>query len=156
VQKTIQCQGEWEKSVCWFDSITHPVEIVTQAKNIVRRLSWNELLNFPGTTSLNLTGFLGTSWLSDTQIDMMVDILQEWMKTEKHTEGTTIEPLTFSQEITLVARGIKEPTSKYLLKLTDQIHMMNVGTLWFPIRVRNSHWVTGRVDLERHAFAFGK
>jgi hypothetical protein len=155
-QKSIQYQNEWRRSDRWLSSITHPAEVVSQAKGIVGRISWNEPLYLRGATSLDLMGFLGTPWLSDVQIDMMIDILNERMKTEEHAEGAAIESTVFSQEITLVARGSKKSMSKYLSRLANQIQGKHMKTLWFPIHINNSHWITGRVDFERRAFAFGE
>lgn len=155
-QESIRCQNEWRKSVRWLNSITCPGDIISRAKGVVGRLSWNEPLCLRGATSLDLTGFLGTRWLSDTQINMMIESLHKRMEAEEHTGGTIIESVVFSQEITLVARRLKEPTSKYLSRLAGRIRETQVKTLWFPIHVNNSHWIAGRVDFERCAFAFGK
>ena len=43
----------------------------------IRLLSWNQPLRLRGATSLDLVGFLGTSRLSDTQVDMMIGALHE-------------------------------------------------------------------------------
>ena len=129
VQKSIQYQGEWRTSVHWLDSMTHPVEIIAQVKIIVEKLSWNMPLCLRGATSLDIIGFLSTAWLSDTQIDMMVNTLQEWMKTIEYVTEVAVEPVLFSQEITLVTSRVKEPTSKYLLELADHIRRTHVKTL---------------------------
>jgi len=156
VEKLIEYRGKWEKSVHWLDSVTHPVEMIAQTKDIIGRISWNEPLCSRGATSIDLTGFLGVSWLSDTQIDMMIDTLQERMKAEEHTEGSIVETVAFSHEMVLVAGGMKEPTSKYLSRVTDHIRRTHAKILWFPIYVNDSHWITGRVDFQRRAFAFGE
>ena len=156
VQKLIQCQNEWRKSVRWLDSMTHPAEIITQVKGIVETLSWDEPLRSRGATSFDLTGFLGTPWLSDIQIDVMIETLHERMKAKESVEGVIIRSVVFAQEIVAVARGVKETASGYLSRLMDRIRRMYVKTLWFPIHVNNSHWIVGRVDFERRAFAFGE
>ena len=136
--------------------MTHPAEIITQVKGIIGRVSWDKPLRLGGATSLDLIGFLGTPWLSDTQVDMMIDTLLERMKVHEYIEGAIIKSVVFSQEIMLVARGKKEPTSRYLSMLMNQIQRTHIKTLWFPIHVNNSHWIAGRVDFERCAFAFGE
>ena len=156
VRRIAQGQRERKQSLRWLDSMTQPVVVVAQVKDIIGRLSWNGPLSLRGATSLDLAGFLGTSWLSGTQIDMMASVLQERVKTGRCTEEALIEPVAFSQEITSVANGAKLPTSKYLLRLTDRIKKSCVGTIWFPIHVNGSHWIAGRVDLEKHTFAFGE
>ena len=155
-QELIECQRKWRKSVEWLGLMTHPAETVARVTGIIGKIPWNEPLHLRGATSLDLTGFLGVSWLSDTQIDMMIDALQERMKAEKRTEGIMVETAVFSHEITLVAGGTKQPTSKYLSRLAGQIRTTHTKILWFPIYVNDSHWIAGRVDFERHAFAFGE
>lgn len=156
VEKLIQCQGKWRRSVRWLELMAHPAEIVARANDIVGRISWNKPLRSRGATSLDLTGFLSVSWLSDTQIDMMIDTLQERMKDEKHAEGTIVAPVAFAHEIVSVAGGMKKTTSKYLSRVADQVRETRAKILWFPIYVNTSHWITGRVDFERRTFAFGE
>lgn len=156
MKKTVQYQDEWRKSLHWLDSSTHPVEIMTQVKDVVEKLPWNQPLSLRGAASLDLTGFLGVSWLSDTQIDMMIDILWERLETSEHNKGVGIELAAFSQEMVSVANGAKPATSKYLSRLADHIKRTHMKTLWFPIHVNNSHWIAGCVDLEKRTFAFGE
>lgn len=156
VQELIESQNDWKRSIQWLDSLTHPMEIITQVKDMVLGLSWNQPLRLPGATSMDLTGFLGSLWLSDTQIDMMIGVLQERMKVKEYVEGTIIEPVALSQELVLVARGMKEPNSKYLSRLAGRIRRTDTKSLWFPIHVNGCHWIVGQVDFERHTFAFGE
>ena len=78
------------------------------------------------------------------------------MKTREHAEETVIESAPFSHEMVQVAKGAKQPTSKYLTRLVNHIKRTGAKQLWFPIHVNSSHWIAGRVDLERHTFAFGE
>ena len=78
------------------------------------------------------------------------------MKTGGHIKEAVIEPVAFSQEMISVANGVKSPTSKYLLRLTEQIKNTRTKTVWFPIHINNSHWIAGWADLENHTFAFGE
>ncbi|KAF9780748.1 hypothetical protein BJ322DRAFT_1011530 [Thelephora terrestris] len=154
-RKLAECQDQWRRSVRWLDSLTHPVELVACARSIVGRLSLNAPLRSRGATSLALAGFLGAAWLSDIQIDMMIDTLRERMRIEERAEEAIIESAVFSREIWLVSKGTKEPTSKFLSRVTDQIRGTHAKALWFPIYVDNCHWIAGRVDFERRTFAFG-
>ena len=77
-RKLVQCQDQWRRSVRWLDSLTdHPAEVVARPRSIIGRLSWNTPLCSRGANSLALAGFLGASWLSDIQINMMIDTLRE-------------------------------------------------------------------------------
>ena len=88
---------------------------------MVESLLWNKPPPLGGVTSLDLAGFLGMSWLSDTQVDMMLDVLQEWLNTSKHHKADVIESTIFSQEMTSIVNGVKQPASKYLSMLTNHI-----------------------------------
>ena len=83
MDKAVQCQGEWRKSLCWLGLTAHLAEIIEQVRDVVESLPWNQPLPLRGAASLDLAGFLGVSWHSDTQVDMMIDILQEQLKTSK-------------------------------------------------------------------------
>lgn len=156
VEKMIQHQKLWRQSVCWLGSITHPMDTVLQVKSLVGRLPWNHPLSSGGETTLKFAGFLGVSWLSDEQINMMVNVLQSRLDTEEHTECTLIEPLAFSWELRSVGKGWKElESSPYLLRLARRVED-GVTTIWFPMNVGEVHWIAGKVDFENHTFAYGE
>ena len=156
IQKAIKHQRRWRLSIQWLELIAHPESIVVQARSLIEKLPWNKPLHFGGASTLEFAGFLGASWLSDTQINMMVDILQNRMVIEEHTEGAHIEPLIFAWELIFVGNGSKDPlTSSYLLRLVDQIQA-GATAIWFPINVNKNHWIAGRVDFKNHTFAFGE
>jgi hypothetical protein len=117
----IEDQKQCKSSVCWLEMATHP-QGVAETKSLIERLPWNKPLHSGGTSTLQFAGFLGASWLSDIQINTMVSVLQDWMKTEKHTKRALVEPLTLAWELASVGDGWKEPsTSVYLSRLADEI-----------------------------------
>lgn len=155
-EKTIQHQKLWRSSVRWLELITHPKDVIMQAKNLIEKLPWNERLSSGGATTLELAGFLGASWLSDTQINMMVKVLRTRIETEDYTECALVEPIEFTWELESVSRGWTDPkSSPYLSRLAKRVQD-GVTAIWFPINVRGSHWIVGRVDFENHTFAFGE
>jgi hypothetical protein len=122
MQKMIEHQKLWRSSIHWLELITHPKDDVVQAWSLIGRLPWNEPLHSRGASTLEFAGFLGASWLSDTQIDMMVELLQNRMKTKGCLKGVLVEPLVFFWELVSVGNKLKEPlTSPYLSRLADQI-----------------------------------
>ena len=156
MQKVVGDQKRWQSSVRWLELATHPKDIVAQVKHLIKRLPWNKPLRSTGATTLEFAGFLGVSWLLDTQINLMVNVLQNRMKTEEHTKGVLIEPLTLSWELISVGKGWTEPlTSSYLSRLANQVQA-GITTIWFPINVNNNHWIVGRVDFKNHTFTFGE
>ena len=156
IQKTIEHQKLWNSSIHWLESITHPKDIVIQGRDLIKNLPWNQPLCSGGATTLEFAGFLGVSWLSDTQIDMMIKVLQNRMKTEEHTEGVLIEPLAFFWELRSIGKGWTDPlTSPYLSRLANQIQD-GITTIWFPMNINNNHWIAGRLDFEDCTFAFGE
>lgn len=156
MQKMIRNQKQWKASVRWLELMTHPQDTILQAKSFIKKLPWNEPLCSGGASTLEFTGFLGVSWLSDTQINMMVEALRNRMKTKEHTKKTLLEPLTLSWELASVGKGWnKSLASSYLSRLADEIQV-GITTIWFPINVNNVHWIAGKVDFENHTFEFGK
>jgi hypothetical protein len=156
MQKTIEHQKLWKSLIQWLDSITHPEDITTQAKDLINSLPWNKPLHSGGVTTLEFASFLGVSWLSDNQINMMVKALQKQMKTEEGARGVLIEPLVLPWELVSVGKGWTDPlTSPYLSRLANQIEG-GITTVWFPMNVNNNHWIAGRVDFEDCTFTFGE
>lgn len=156
VATMIQHQKQWSLSVRWLGLVAHHKDIVAQAKNLVGMLSWNGPLGPGGKTTLELASFLGVSWLSDTQVDMMVEVLQSRLVTEEYTEHTLVEPLAFSLELRNIGKGWKAlEASPYLSRLASQIQD-GVTAIWFPINLSNVHWIAGKVDFESHTFEFGE
>jgi hypothetical protein len=156
MQKMVNDQKRWNSSISWLELATHPHNHVVQAKNPIERLSWNKPLPSGGLSTLNFAGFLGASWLSDTQINMMVDVLQDRMENEQHTRGAHIEPLTLAWELESIGKGWKDPlTSTHLSRIED---MIQAGTtaIWFPMNVNDNHWIAGRVDFKNNTFKFGE
>lgn len=155
MRRMVEDQKRWKSSVHWLGLKTHPKGIATDASSLIERLPWNKPLHFGGASTLQFADFLGVSWLSDTQIDMMVSVLGGRMNTERHMKGALIEPLVFAWELASVGNGWKEPlTSPYLSRLADEVQA-GTKTIWFPIHVSGCHWVAGRMDFENHTFAFG-
>jgi hypothetical protein len=154
MQRMIVNQKQWKSSVCWLELATHP-EGVTEAKSLIERLPWNKPLHSGGVSTLQFAGFLGASWLSDIQLNTMVRVLQDRMKTEKYTKGSLVELLTLTWELMSIGDGRRElSTSVYLSRLADGIRA-GTTTTWFPIHVNDCHWIAGRVDFKDHTFAFG-
>ena len=122
MEKMIQHQKLWRSSVRWLELITHPRDTIVQAKALIDRLAWNEPLSSGGATTLEFAGFLGVPWLSDTQINMMVKVLQNRLETEDHTEWVLIEPIEFAWGVESVGRGFTDPKSSvYLSQLVRQV-----------------------------------
>ena len=99
MEKMIQHQRLWDSSIRWLKTITHPEEIVAKAKSVIEKLPWNKPLGSGGATTLEFAGFLGVSWLSDTQINLMIKVLRNRLEMEDHTERVLIEPIEFTWEL---------------------------------------------------------
>jgi hypothetical protein len=156
LEKTIQHQILWTSSVRWLGSLTHPKDTITQANSLIKKLPWNEPLDSGGATTLELAGFLGASWLSDTQINMMAKVLRNRMEIEGRTKCALVEPIEFAWELEAVGRGTTDPeSSSYLSRLARRVHE-GVTAIWFPINVEGFHWIAGRVDFENRTFEFGE
>ena len=111
-----------------------------QAKNLIKNLPWKKSLHFGVATTLEFAGFLGMSWLSDTQIDMMVRVLQNRTGVRECAKGVVIEPLVFYWELVSIGKGWKDPlTSPYLSRLASRVQD-GTTTIWFPINVNNNHY----------------
>lgn len=156
IQKMIGHQKQWRSSIQWLELITHPEDIVVQAKRLIEKLPWNGPLCFGGASTIEYAGFIGASWLTDTQIDMMVNVLRGRMAAEGHTKWALVEPITLAWELVIIGNEQRDAlVSPYLSRLADQIQA-GIAEIWFPINMNQNHWIAGRVDFENCTFAFGK
>jgi hypothetical protein len=159
VAKVIEHQELWKSSLDWLASVNGYDEVVQQAKANILTLPWNAPLRMGPASSIQLASFLGESWLSDIQVDMMTWVLQARVEQEGHT-SVRVEPTIFTWEAESVARQRAKNTPNAtnrprLVRVAKGIRE-GIETIWFPIHVNKNHWITGMLDATRSTLAFGK
>ncbi|PPR06307.1 hypothetical protein CVT24_001091 [Panaeolus cyanescens] len=170
-------QSMWRRSLMWLETEkrlanegagTTVKEVVGQAERVLTALKWlpwNSPMAFKGIkgraiyNTLQLTGFLGSGWLTDTHIDIMLEVLPEQSPNVSQPRNAIAIPMSFYHLITFrLDYHLSQPKDKmrdsYLGKLANQIKESNVHRLYFPVHVNNNHWVAGRIDFENKTISY--
>lgn len=106
------------------------------------------------TTTYHLTRFLGTRWLSDDNINMMVEELQDELGGRL---DISVADLNFTAALQDIKAKFALPLEKRKKTLLGQYELrIKSGTLqklYFPLYVNENHWVAVEIDF---TFSFGK
>jgi hypothetical protein len=167
-------QSMWKQSMKW---LSHeetrkqrngqpaiPSDSIQNAKNLLESLQWNERMDYCNTmaSTSQLSYFLGTFWLSDDHINMMVEEILLEMHTTRPEDAkyTQVASLFFAQELWSVEDKLALPISgrrktqlyKYELRVKED----GLQKLYFPIHVDENHWIVGMINFKKKSIAFGK
>jgi Ulp1 protease family, C-terminal catalytic domain len=159
----------WKQGVAWCKSEIEvrqkkgdhaTVKLLEEAQEKFQNLPWNSQMDFErgNTTTRDLVLFLGTKWLNDTHINMMVQTFAEKLA-EKGDSTILVAPLTFSYDIKDVDRKLKQPERRFnrtLLKAYERrITEDGIKKLFFPLHVNENHWIAGMIDFENSTISYG-
>ncbi|KAF8988924.1 hypothetical protein BDQ17DRAFT_1434821 [Cyathus striatus] len=117
-------QSTWKQSICWCidesercqkrgDSVT--VALLETVHERLFKLPWNACMDFENgnTHTIELATYLGTWWLADDHINMMVKVLSEELAKKEQesryveSQRAIIAPLTFSYDIMNINRKLQ-------------------------------------------------
>ena len=104
-----------------------------------------------------LSRFLGTAWLTDEHVDMMMEELDA--DKSLRVNRTQIATLLFSNEIKNYNKGKLSDAQqkKTLLYCYEQeVHEHHLDQLAFPIHVNQNHWIAGLLNFRERTVSFGK
>jgi Ulp1 protease family, C-terminal catalytic domain len=162
-QQTIQ--SPWRKSCQWLDNEENKmwdlqtINAVCTARQILNSLAWNVRLTYlQGTvTSAHLAQLLGTTWLNDDHIDMMIeDLSKEVTSNPGLAEKVIIAKLSFAQQVLNVNGKYMWQTAPLLCHYEKHIKENDIEELYFPIHVNTNHWIAGLIHLKNHTISFSK
>ncbi|KAF4590802.1 hypothetical protein EYR40_009399 [Pleurotus pulmonarius] len=153
----------WERSFTWLskeekrlNQTAGDVEIVRNAMGYFKVIGWNTpLAQRPFVASFELAPLLGTAWLSDEHIDLMIEVISDRIK-EEGVRTSIVAPLNLSASITL--RGTKKETAsskRQLDEIKSEIQSKGVTRMYFPVHVNGNHWIAAFVDFERRTYGYG-
>lgn len=164
-KEVAQChkiQALWKASEVWLDREGNkskgetPPELIQQVRQLLGSVAWNSKMSYckGNTTTLHLAKLLGTVWLSDEHINMMIEeLLVELSHNPK--SKTQVADLSFALEISKIHEKAPE-SQRYLGNFVKQVQEQHLEKLYFPLHVNCSHWIAGMVDFKRRTFSFGK
>ncbi|KAJ6608849.1 hypothetical protein B0H10DRAFT_2438833 [Mycena sp. CBHHK59/15] len=109
-------------------------------------------------TNFNLASILSWQWLLDDHIDMMMADLAARAAADPELEGKIIiAPLHFSAAITAGAKKktyTKEETP-LLARYQEHIQKTSLTKLYFPVHVKENHWIAGVIDFKKRLIGTG-
>ena len=168
-KEVARCQGLqslWNESISWLDREGSrskgktPPELIQQAQKLLGSVAWDSRMSFCNgmVSTPELAKFLGTYWLSDEHINMMVEeLLLDLNNNPKHK--VQLVSLSFVMEISRVHEKLKLSDSAkkktWLWKFEQQVKEGDLEKLYFPLHIRQTHWVAGMIDFKRRTFSFG-
>jgi hypothetical protein len=111
-------------------------------------------------TTLEFAKLLGTEWLSESLVQMMVDSLSARARTDPHTVSSTIiGGPGFAQAIDNAAlenKTYSRTTTPLLCRYEQHIKDSGSEHLYFPAHVNENHWIAVHVDYKRREFSYGE
>ena len=154
-------QMTWSRAVNWIEknlrsSKPHEEKMENALEKvfpIFDHLPWNTPLPYlrRNVTTADLAPFLGTNWLNDDHINMMVEDINHRISLNKNLRGKIlVAPLVFATNIQL-NRG-----SKYLDRIVQMVASKELEKLYFPVNINENHWITAYVDFTAHSFGYGR
>ncbi|KAF6743414.1 hypothetical protein DFP72DRAFT_827887 [Ephemerocybe angulata] len=160
-------QSMWKKSRAWCRTETEKrqrkgdydaVNMLETVEEQLGRLPWGARMEFERgySTSLLLSYFLGPEWLTDSHLNMMVQVLTERLPPG---QKTMIAPLAFSNDINNVDRKLKVQSERWnralLAQYEHRIKNEGIEALYFPLHVNGNHWIAGKVDFVKYTVSYG-
>jgi hypothetical protein len=158
-------QSTWRKSCQWLDNEENKtrhlptISAISATRHILASLGWNLRLTYlQGTvTSAHLAKLLGTIWLDDDHIDMMMEELSKEVASDPGlAEKVIIAKLFFSHQLLNVDGKYTRKNAPLLCRYEKHIKSNNTEELYFPIHVNTNHWISGLVNFKKQTISFGK
>lgn len=164
-------QHSWQDAVSWLSSPTLELgemaegigEVVIQAQKILHELPWNASSNLYGvaTTTVDISRFLGTQWLSDTCLDIIIGYLNDRLKQNpQNMKNTMIASLPIMHEILRGHATKNFSNARGLLRIMKRVINAPEGDclqhLYLPAFIHGAHWAVIHVDFEKLCIEYGE
>ena len=158
-------QTTWRRGYQWLDNEEKKtrdpatIEAIHKARERLTSLGWDVRLAYQrGTvTTAHLATLLGTGWLNDEHIDMMMEELSKQITSDPELcDKIIIAPLAFARQA-CNAKGKKysRQTTPLFCRYEKHTKEANVKELYFPVNINTNHWIAGLIDFERSTISYG-
>ena len=165
LSETVATRSNWRKGCQWLDSEENKtrdvptIDAVCATREILASLGWNVRLTYlqSTVTSAHLATLLGTMWLNDDHIDMMMEELsKEVASNPSLTQKVIITKLFFAQQVLNVNGKYTRKNAPLLCRYKKHIKDNDTEELYFPIHVNMNHWIAGCIHFKSRTINFGK
>ena len=166
----VQSQEKWAESLRWvrkeknrpnLDQETQ--ETLDDALATFDTIGWDCKLGYlrGATSAIRLPDILGTAWLSDDHIDMMMEELSKNVAADPDLrDKVMVAPLAFANEIE--ANGMagtydnKKGGAVLLRRYKKHITEKETEKLLFPVNINKNHWIAAFIDFRNGKIGYGK
>ncbi|PPR04603.1 hypothetical protein CVT24_011759 [Panaeolus cyanescens] len=162
----------WRRSLRWLETEkrlakegaeTTMKDVLGQTERVQKAfewLPWNSPMAFKGRAiynTLQLTGFLGSGWLNDTHINIMLEVLPD--QSVDTGRNKIVVPMSFYELVNFrldshLSQSMDKMQDSFLGKLATRIKANGVRQLYLPIHVNDNHWIAGRIDFEDRTVSY--
>ncbi|KAF8167513.1 hypothetical protein B0H34DRAFT_854442 [Crassisporium funariophilum] len=172
VKRLTKIQSAWNQSLKWLllaetrkrqdGKPALPSDLIQKARKSLQSLRWNATMAYCRRTTLTsqLSHFLGTFWLSNDHINMMVEEMLLDMHAERPEDLKYIQvaSLSFARELRAVEEKLALPFSARQKTLLHKYELLvkedGLQKLYFPVHVTENHWIVGMVNFKKKSIAF--
>ena len=158
----VRSQSQWKQGEKWLTAESKTMEstkVMSEARDLLAVLPWNEDAGW-STTTLEFSRLLGTHWVSDTLMDMMMEHLAHRAQCQNSPENKSIliGTVLLSQSIEASARqnDYSPAHAPLLARYEMQITALDIRNLYLPVHVHGNHWVAVVVDFHNKTIQYGK
>lgn len=165
LSETVTTQSSWKKACQWLDSKENTktdlptIDAVHAAREILASLGWNVHLTYlqRTVTSAHLATLLGTMWLNDDHIDMMMEELSKEVASDPVlAKKVIIAKLFFAQKVLNSSGKYTRKDAPLLCRYEKHIKDNDTEELYFPMHVNTNHWIAGCIHFKSRTISFGK
>ena len=165
----VQRQEKWAESLRWvrrernrpgLDQETQ--EALDDALATFDTIGWDCKLGYlqGATSAICLPDILGTAWLSDDHIDMMMEELTKNIATNADMmDRVMVAPLAFANEIAKNGKAgtyDKKGGAVLLCRYEKHITEKKTEKLLFPVHINKNHWIAAFIDFHNGKIGYGK
>lgn len=134
--------------------------VLEDARTFFPSLGWNTCIsNADGLTTLAFAGLLGTDWIGDRTVQLMVNQLSERLRTSNQASSTLIAGPEFARAI-VTATAVRSMYSKSSTPLLSryEVHQKNKGLddLYFPANINSNHWIAVHISFKEREYSYGE
>ncbi|KAF5384382.1 hypothetical protein D9615_003130 [Tricholomella constricta] len=134
------------------------VDTLEQVKERFGRLAWDAGMDFEKgmVKTLGLSHLLGPEQLTDSDLNMMVQVLTERLPPDSKF---VIASLTLTYDILNIDTKMKLAKNKYdrtvLKRYENLVKTKGIQAIFFPLHVDTNHWIVGKIDFQSDTVSYG-
>jgi len=163
-------QSLWKRSVTWLEQEDKrqrekgaALDDLLAVRELLRTsVGWDSgmpHLNGMASTG-NLSRFLGVRWLSDDNVNMMIEELVLDLQGQKERSHILLLSLNFPVTIGNIVPKLAQPPAarekSFLGQIERQVSDGSLEKLYFPLHITKNHWIAGEINFKEKTFAFGE